>query len=303
MTCSFSYKGISKEDCVNLCNDETNNLCTTYCSNKCNNCQDQSKCAWLLNTTVSPPKSTTPPKKLYNSSKMNDLVDRVVQYSGVSDMLLDDESQMGDELKKLEKIKDDAQKRDIIYNYLMEMYTVNTKLLNKNFKENKQISEDLDGKQDKIKEDRETIKIQQSTLKAKEREFKINLGKYNKIVFETQTIKFVMFMTLLLFIIPLLYLGNILPKIVAVIIYLILVGCILGLGIYRIKREEQRRDTIFYQKYNFEKPTRENVLKSYLDQKLDPKCKSDLNTDEDDFNPNNIDIGSVSSWKNGIPGK
>jgi len=234
---------------------------------------------------------------------MNDLVDRVVQYSGVSDMLLDDESQMGDELKKLEKIKDDAQKRDIIYNYLMEMYTVNTKLLNKNFKENKQISEDLDGKQDKIKEDRETIKIQQSTLKAKEREFKINLGKYNKIVFETQTIKFVMFMTLLLFIIPLLYLGNILPKIVAVIIYLILVGCILGLGIYRIKREEQRRDTIFYQKYNFEKPTRENVLKSYLDQKLDPKCKSDLNTEEDDFNPNNIDIGSVSSWKNGIPGK
>ena len=303
MTCSFSYKGISKEDCVNLCNDETNHLCTTYCSNKCNNCQDQSKCSWLLNTTVSPPKPTTPPKKLYNSSKMNDLVDRVVQYSGVSDMLLDDDSQMGDELKKLEKIKDDAQKRDIIYNYLMEMYTVNTKLLNKNFKENKQISEDLDGKQDKIKEDRETIKIQQSTLKAKEREFKINLGKYNKIVFETQTIKFVMFMTLLLFIIPLLYLGNILPKIVAVIIYLILVGCILGLGIYRIKREEQRRDTIFYQKYNFEKPTRENVLKSYLDQKLDPKCKSDLNTDEDDFNPNNIDIGSVSSWKNGIPGK
>ena len=106
MTCSFSYKGISKEDCVNLCNDETNHLCTTYCSNKCNNCQDQSKCAWLLNTTVSPPKPTTPPKKLYNSSKMNDLVDRVVQYSGVSDMLLDDESQMGDELKKLEKIKD-----------------------------------------------------------------------------------------------------------------------------------------------------------------------------------------------------
>ena len=35
MTCSFSYKGISKEDCVNLCNDETNHLCTTYCSNKC----------------------------------------------------------------------------------------------------------------------------------------------------------------------------------------------------------------------------------------------------------------------------
>ena len=57
----------------------------------------------------------------------------------------------------------------------------------------------------------------------------------------------------------------------------------------------------FYNKYNFDKPTNENILKSHIKQTLDPKCKKDLNDDKDDFNPKDIDIGSISSWKNKTP--
>ena len=59
MTCQFSYKGVSVEDCINLCNEETNNLCGSYCENKCKNCQDITKCPWILNTTTLSPTTTT----------------------------------------------------------------------------------------------------------------------------------------------------------------------------------------------------------------------------------------------------
>tara|TARA_E500000178_G_scaffold295390_1_gene301167 strand:- start:1380 stop:2291 length:912 start_codon:yes stop_codon:yes gene_type:complete len=302
MTCEFSYKGISLEDCVNLCNEETDNLCTTYCSNKCANCNDASKCPWLVTTTLAPTNSpTTLGPRLYDSSKMNAIVDRLLDYSRVSDMMLDDSSRMNESLNQLRNVRDDSRKRDIVYKYLMEMYDVNTNLLAENYEDNKVSLNNYRKKRNIIANNKETLKELDEKLIVKDREFKINLGKYNKLVFETRTLKFLMFVILTLFVIPLLYLGDVLPKIFSVLIYLVLIGCAIAYAMYTIKMEQKRRDTIFYQKYNFNKPTRENILKSQLKQALDPKCSQDLNTEDDDFNPNDIDIGSVSSWKNQVP--
>ena len=302
MTCEFSYKGISLEDCINLCNDETDNLCTTYCSNKCNKCNDPSKCPWLITTTTFPIKEpTTIGPKLYDSSKINTIVDRMLDYSRTSDMLLDDSSKISETLSKIKNVNDDSKKRDLIYKYLIEMYDVNTNLLAENYEDNKVSINNYRKKRNIIANNKVRLKELDEKLIIRDREFKINLGKYNKLVFETRTLKFLMFVILTLFVIPIMYLGGILPKIFSVLIYLVLIGCAIAYAMYTIKMEQKRRDSIFYQKYNFNKPTRENILKSQLKQALDPKCSQDLNTEDDDFDPNDIDIGSVSSWKNGVP--
>ena len=302
MTCEFSYKGISLEDCVNLCNDETDNLCTTYCSNKCTNCNDPYKCPWLVTTTSLPSVDQPTMSPRTNSSRKIDvIVDRMLDYSRISDMLLDDSSRMNETLNQIKNLNNDTKKRELVYKYLMEMYDVNTNLLADNYEDNKVSINNYRKKRNIIANNKESLKELEEKLIVKDREFKINLGKYNKLVFETRTLKFLMFVILTLFVIPIMYLGGVLPKIFSVLIYLVLIGCAIAYAMYTIKMEQKRRDTIFYQKYNFNKPTRENILKSQLKQALDPQCSQDLNTEDDDFNPDDIDIGSVSSWKNQVP--
>ena len=300
MTCQFSYKGVSVEDCINLCNEETNNLCGSYCENKCKNCQDITKCPWILNTTTLSPTTTTG-SPIYNKNAMDELLNRIMNYSRTSDMLLETPNNLSEDLGSITQINDDATKRNIIYMYLTGMYNINTQILSDNYDENKNSMSNYNKKKHIINNNETDIKLLIEELKVKDREYKINLGNYTRMVFETQSLKYLLFMVLVLFVVPLLYLMGLLPKLFAVIIYLILLAISIGFIMYRIHLHSKGRDSIFYNKYNFDKPTNENILKSHIKQTLDPECKKDLNNDTDDFDPKDIDIGSISSWKNKLP--
>ena len=118
-------------------------------------------------------------------------------------------------------------------------------------------------------------------------------------VFETKILQYLFFYCIILLIVPLLYLFGVFNKISAVLTWLILLFSGISYAMYKVYDNRKNRDEIFYNEYNFNKPTRENILKSRLDQELNEKCE-EPKTDEDDFDPKSIDL-DVSQWKNKIP--
>ena len=47
--CNFDAQGSTIENCIDMCNEQTENLCFDYCDEKCKSCNDNSKCSWLNN--------------------------------------------------------------------------------------------------------------------------------------------------------------------------------------------------------------------------------------------------------------
>ena len=305
MTCQFTQKGMSVEDCINLCNSETDNLCSSFCEDKCRNCQDPMKCPWLLNTTTPSPtnRTTTTSSPIYSGSRteFNAFVDRLQEYARTSDMLIDSGNNLSETLPQLNQINDDKMKRDIIITYLMGMYDINTNILADNYEMAKRGENSITRKKNIINNNKKAIKELLESLKVKEREYKMNLGRFERLNYDTELMKHLLWFCIAMFIVPLLYLANLLPKIFAVIVWLLLLGIFIGFTLYKRHNNNLGRDSIFYGQYNFDKPTNENILKSRLKQQLDPKCKADLDTAEDDFDPSKIDIGDVSAWKNKTP--
>ena len=76
---------------------------------------------------------------------------------------------------------------------------------------------------------------------------------------------------------------EILDKLVAVIGWLLLVTAGIMLFLYKLYTNKQNRDKIFYDQYNFGKPTRENILRSRLTQELNEKCEKEPKNDDDDY--------------------
>jgi hypothetical protein len=126
----------------------------------------------------------------------------------------------------------------------------------------------------------------------------MNLGLYNRLAYDTELMKHLMWFCIVLFVVPLLYLANLLPKIFAVVMWLLLLGSFIGYLLYKRQLNNQGRDSLFYNEYNFAKPTNENILASRLKQQLDPSCQANLESANDEIDPSKVDIGDISQWKN-----
>jgi len=295
-TCSFSLKGSSLQNCVNTCNTETDNLCSGYCDDTCGACG--SNCPWKQQQQQQQPSTTKTSAKA--STCFNSLITRLKNYSVLADKILKTNNNLSDSLENLSTITDEQVKKDIIYEYLTSMYELSTNLIASNFSSIKLDKEDIVAKKNLIGKNKESLRELMEILKTKERQYKINMGKYNLMVYETRMFQYLFFYAIVLLIIPLLYLFGALNQMVAVFGWLMLVTAGIIYTIYKIKTNKNGRDQIFYSEFNFNKPTRENILRSRLKQELSPQCKKEPNTDEDDFDPKSADIGDITKWKNKI---
>lgn len=303
-TCRFDPSGATLQECKSRCNTETQDLCGNFCEMTCNGCADPATCPWLNNTTNAPEVTTTkapgPPIYTSNRGSFNQLVARMMEYAKYSDMLLEEGDDVSGDLAQLEDIKDDSLRREIVYNYLMGSYDLNTELLAEHYEETKKVKSNVDQKENVIKYNKKQKKKLMEELIKKEELYRIKLGKYNKMVLETETLQYLFYYSVFLLLLPLVYLMNVVPNIVAFIVWLVLLALGITAAMYRIFRESKGRDKLYYNKYNFNKPNRENILRSRLKQELDSKC-ADNKDAECDFDPNMVDIGDVSQWKNKNP--
>jgi hypothetical protein len=297
-TCSFSLKGSSLQNCVNTCNTETDNLCSGYCDDTCGGCG--SKCPWKQQQPSTTQTGAGAGAGAKASTCFNSLITRLKKYSVLADRILKTNNNLSDSLENLSIITDEQVKKDIIYEYLTSMYELSTNLIASNFSSIKLDREDITAKKNLIGKNKESLRELMEILKTKERQYKINMGKYNLMVYETRMFQYLFFYTIVLLIIPLLYLFGALNKMVAVLGWLMLITAGIIYTIYKIKTNKRGRDQIFYSEFNFNKPTRENILRSRLKQELSPKCKKEQDTDEDEFDPKNTDIGDITKWKNKI---
>lgn len=294
-SCSFSPRGNNLENCIQMCNEETNGLCQDYCSNSCSNCSDKRSCLWLNTTTTKP---TTTGSPMYNQNQLDALISRMTEYNRFSNMLLDvEDEETNDMIEQLQTIKDHKTRRDIIFNYLISMYDLNTELLLEGYEETKKSGSNVSDKNKAIAKNKRISKELKEELKKKDRQYKLNMGAYNKMIFETQTLQYLFYYVALLLAIPLIYLMELVPKMLAFVVWLVLIALGFSYGMYRVASNNKNRDEMFYDKYNFNKPTNENLLRSALDQKLNPVCQTPLDADKNDFEPQEVDM-DVSAYMN-----
>ena len=181
------------------------------------------------------------------------------------------------------------------------MYNISTQIIKKNYSHIALDKDTINTKKNIINGNKQKIKQLEALLKKKERQYKINMGQYNLMVYETKMLQYLFFYAIILLVVPLLYLFEILDKLVAVIGWLLLVTAGIILFLYKLYTNKQNRDKIFYDQYNFGKPTRENILRSRLTQELNEKCEKEPKNDDDDFDPVKVDIGNINKWKNKVP--
>jgi hypothetical protein len=286
-TCSFSLKGSSLQNCVDICNNETENLCSGYCDDICK----QGYTAVAATTTAKP----------QSSKCFNDLITRIKQYSVSADKVLKNKNNnISGSLDALATVSDNEVKRDIIYKYLIGMYELSTAVISTNFESIKYDKNDIIAKKNLINKNKESLRTLLEILKTKERQYKLNMGKYNLMVYETRMLQYLFFYCIVLLIIPLLYLFGALNQVVAIIGWLLLVTIGIIYTLYKIKSNKVGRDQLFYSDFNFDKPSREAILRSRLNQGLDEQCDAKPKTADDEFVASDVDIGDITQWKNKV---
>jgi hypothetical protein len=287
-TCSFSLKGSSLPECIDICNNETEDLCTSYCEDTC-------KQGFPIS------QNTTTTKPIQESSTcFNDLIQRIKNYSVLADKILENQNNISNSLDALSNVSDNEVKKDIIYNYLTSMYELSTDVISTNFESIKYDKTDIIAKKNLINKNKDSLRILLEILKTKERQYKMNMGKYNMMVYETRSLQYLFFYCIVLLLIPLLYLFGALNQIFAIIGWLMLVTIGIIYTLYKIKSNKVNRDQLFYSDFNFDKPTREAILRSRLDQGLDEQCDSKPKTADNEFEADDVDIGNISKWKNKV---
>ena len=280
--CDFVPKGLNIQECIDACNNETEDLCSEHCMISCKNCTNEAECKWLQSTT-----SSTPTIK--SSTCFNNMSVKIMEYSKIADRILNNNNH-SDSLKNLDLIKDDNKKKEIIWMYLTNMYMISTDLIKHNYTNIKLDKKNIIVKKNLINKNKKLIEKLKEIVETKNRQYKINMGKYRKMLYETKLLQYLFFYIVILLVIPLLYLFGILNKLISVLSWITLVFIGLVVTIYKFSNRNNR-DNLFYNQLQFEKPSHKNLVKN--------KYRNQLSEDNNDldFDPSTIDIGDISKWK------
>lgn len=301
MSCQFKPEGQTKESCFNKCQEVNESSCSDYCKTECDKCSDVNMCKWLTNDN----------QKDIDNLKANYqiLVDKIKQYQSEEKNLYDMQNDITDEefssvqVHLLDKIQNLNEKKEIIWNYLINEYNLNTHITDSN---NKVISKNeklIKNQKEKIKKNKEISDSLDNFNSTKKRNIEINVYKFKKMERELKMLKLAAIILLIAFI-PLILgkikviSGKIGISIYGIIILLAIIYIIYFLFFADIGRDEQKWDEINFRKPDKNSPT-QNKLLNQMSAADKQKCLalSDMIKSEN-FDPADVDIGDVNKFVN-----
>ena len=299
-SCQFQPEGNTKESCFNKCQEVNAGDCSSYCTNVCNECTDSVVCKWLNTNNQSE----------IDMLKANyqELTNKIKQYQQKEKTIWDSNSNISDEeyarvqIHLLDQITDLKRKRQIIWNYLVNEYNLNTQLTDANNKVVNRSNKLIKNQKTQLRKSKEALDSLRNLNSTKRRQIEINVYKYNKTKNETRLMVWTIIFLCSLFIFILLHKFGILTKMGIVVFYTILVLMWGLFAFYWLKIKDNNRDDQFWSEFNYTKPNKDSVSTNAIQEMSSAdkqKCLalSDMIKSED-YNPTDVDIGDVQRFVN-----
>jgi hypothetical protein len=180
-----------------------------------------------------------------------------------------------------------------LWNLLKEMYEVGTLTSKSNYVDKQRLDNILKSQEYIISDDGVLINNLKSVDNTMKRQMEINFNEYRKTQYNLRVIKQAIVFIAIILIIPALVKFGILEKKVGLVVWFILLVVLLIYVIFMIVVKNRNRDDIDFKKYNFVKPTDEEVARSRIAASMSSKDKAKCKTlaqMDDDFDPESINI-------------
>lgn len=246
----------------------------------------------------------------YSSTTMNPLTIQVETqnnnsnsiYDGIINELLIENP--NNELRVIKNINNDLEKRELLWQYLINNYKDNTtQIVNLNkireLNENKVIEQN--NKLNELKKLLENLKINNNT---KKRTTENILNEYNKLLHINEYLEIVTIVLFGLLIIPVLKYANFVPSSLAIVLYLIVLICLVLYGAYKLIYKSVNRHLNYYKKVNFLPPKVEKVENQERVNVINGEdidvCGSELKKEEYDIDSLIISDEMLKKWKNNM---
>lgn len=180
-----------------------------------------------------------------------------------------------------------------LWNMLTNMYNVGTMNSKSNYVDSERLGNVLKSQEQIISDDGEFLNNLQRMDSTMKRQIEINLYDYRKTENQVNIFKQVVIVVALALIIPALVKFNVLERNVGIVIWCILLVIVLIYAVFMLFIKDGNRDDIEYNKFNFVKPTDEEIARSRLANAMSnsekAKCQA-LAGMEDDFDPASVNI-------------
>lgn len=206
------------------------------------------------------------------NTKVNKIIDELGIYSENINQLYSEHKSLKTTFDKLKKIILDN-KLPIVYTFLIDNYNLNTDYILNHFYDMKDSHQNIDREHTNLNKLRENIKKVKEQLETKERMYTMNMSEYNKMVSDTNHLKNMLFISVVLLIIPLIYIIGLLTKPLALISF---VGFAAAAIVYTMNEIfSDNRSSVFPDKLIFDTSDEINEL-----EKMDDKTPETTNKTE-----------------------
>jgi hypothetical protein len=192
-----------------------------------------------------------------NELQINLLIDKIKGYSKNLDKVYSNNTDISKSFDRMKNL-DENSKIDIMWEYLISNYKNNFEYMVNNFDKIKKKNMKLLENKTKLKKLKKELKTLKTQIATKEKEYKLNFNRYNEMIFETNLLKNFMMFLMVLLIIPILRLADIINRTLCVVAYSSLVAVGIIYATYLFMSDREKRDNIFYNMFNFEKPDDED---------------------------------------------
>ncbi len=192
-------------------------------------------------------------------SELNTFIDEVSDFS--NNINLYKFTSIKDIFKALKK-KDDATKMSLLFNYLSDTLKANIEYIRKDFDSIQKTEKNLKNLKELKNKYEKTTKQLKEEISLDERNYEYSVSEYNKMVFETNLLKYFLIFVIFLFVIPILKLTSIISGNVATILYFTCLFLGICASVYVLYQNSEYRDNVFYNVLNFPKPEDNNSSSS-----------------------------------------
>ena len=222
-----------------------------------------------------------------NELQINLLIDKIKGYSKNLNKVYSNNTDISKSFDRMKNL-DENSKIDIMWEYLISNYKNNFEYMVNNFDKIKKKNMKLLENKTKLKKLKKELKTLKTQIATKEKEYKLNFNRYNEMIFETNLLKNFMMFLMVLLIIPILRLADIINRTLCVVAYSSLVAVGIIYATYLFMSDREKRDNIFYNMFNFEKPddedheptTTESPEKEESNESSDESITTEAATDE-----------------------
>ena len=183
--------------------------------------------------------------------------------------------------------------RTELWSILKDMYEVGTLNSKSNFVDKQRLDNILKSQEYIISDDGVLINNLKSTDNTMKRQMEININEFRKVQYNLGIIKQAIVYVAIVLIIPAFVKFGLLDKSIGLMIWVILLVVLVVYVVFMIVVKNSNRDDIDFNKYNFVKPTDDEIARSRIaasmSSKDKAKCKA-LAAMDDDFDPESINI-------------